>query len=139
MSDSSKVALISGDARRIDKAIVHHLHAHCYRVSVHAHRSGDEVHAFLTELECTRPSSTLALVGNLHENTVPEALVARCGAYFGRLDALINNASNFYPTPLGEVTPAQWDNLFAINAKAPFSSLKQPHHYCANTAAQSSI
>ncbi|ACA11789.1 pteridine reductase [Xylella fastidiosa subsp. morus] len=120
MSDPSKVALITGGARRIGKAIVHHLHAHGYRVAVHAHQSGHELHAFLTELERTRPSSTLALLGDLHENAVPETLIARCAGHFGRLDVLINNASNFYPTPLGEVTPAQWDDLFAINAKAPF-------------------
>ncbi|HZW19379.1 MAG TPA: SDR family oxidoreductase, partial [Luteimonas sp.] len=39
---------------------------------------------------------------------------------FGRLDALVNNASGFTPTPLGSVTPAQWDTLFASNARAPF-------------------
>lgn len=60
------------------------------------------------------------MLGDLHENAVPETLIARCAGHFGRLDVLINNASNFYPTPLGEVTPAQWDDLFAINAKAPF-------------------
>lgn len=57
MSDPSKVALITGGARRIGKAIVHHLHAHGYRVAVHAHQSGHELHAFLTELERTRPST----------------------------------------------------------------------------------
>ena len=38
---------------------------------------------------------------------------------FGRLDALVNNASGFFPTPVGEATPAQWDALFATNARAP--------------------
>jgi len=43
-----------------------------------------------------------------------------CTTRFGRLDALVNNASAFFPTPVGSVTPQQWNDLFASNAQAPF-------------------
>jgi pteridine reductase len=46
--------------------------------------------------------------------------VEQVRARFGRLDALVNNASAFHPTPIGSATPAQWNELFASNAQAPF-------------------
>ena len=66
---------------------------------------------------------------------LPE-LVAKAVGRFGRLDALVNNASAFYPTPFGATTPAQWDELFAINARAPFflAQAAAPHLASANGA-----
>ncbi len=120
MKASSKVALVTGGARRIGAAIARHLHAHGYAVALHAHRSGEALAATVAELEAQRPGSALALHADLRDTAAPAALVAACLAHFGRLDALVNNASNFYPTPLDEATPEQWDELFAVNARAPF-------------------
>jgi pteridine reductase len=47
-------------------------------------------------------------------------MVERVLARYGRLDALVNNASAFYPTPMGTATSSQWNELFASNAQAPF-------------------
>ncbi|MCW4455579.1 pteridine reductase [Flavobacterium sp. MXW15] len=120
MTDTSPVALVTGSARRIGAAIARHLHAHGYRLALHAHTSGGELQALAFELEAARPGSVLALEADLRDSDALPDLVEQCVGHFERLDALVNNASNFYPTPLGQATPAQWDDLFAVNARAPF-------------------
>jgi len=114
------VALVTGGARRIGAAIVRTLHAAGYDIALHYRGSADEAKALATELERTRPGSVLRLQADLAEfDRLPE-LIAQCVGHFGRLDALVNNASTFTPTPIGSATPAQWDALFASNARAPF-------------------
>lgn len=119
MSATPRIALITGGARRIGAAIARALHARGWNLAVHAHRSGAALSALTGELQALRPHSVLALHADLRDPHAPAALVAQCLAHFGGLDALVNNASNFYPTPLAEATPEQWDDLFAVNARAP--------------------
>jgi len=120
MPAMSPVALITGAARRIGAGIARHLHAHGYALALHYRHSRDPAQALAAELDATRPGSTLILQADLVDvERLPE-LVARTMERFGRLDALINNASAFYPTPLDTATPAQWEDLFASNARAPF-------------------
>ena len=117
---SVKVALITGAARRIGAAIARRLHAEGYNLALHYRSSKTEMDALLAELNAARPDSVIALQADLARfDRLPE-LVARTVGGFGRLDALVNNASGFYPTPIGSATPAQWDELFASNARAPF-------------------
>jgi pteridine reductase len=120
MSDSAKVAMVTGGARRIGAAIVRRLHAAGYRVAIHAHAAGPELDALSAELEATRPGSVLALQADLRDAAAVAPLVQQTLARFGRLDALVNNASNFFPTPLDTADIAQWDELMAVNARAPF-------------------
>lgn len=120
MQPFSKVALITGGARRIGAAIATYLHARGYAVAVHAHHASQAQAELVAALEAKRPGSTLAVQADLRERDAPAALMARCLERFQRLDALVNNASSFYPTPLAEATPEQWDDLFALNARAPF-------------------
>lgn len=113
-------ALVTGSARRIGAVIARTLHAAGYDVALHCHRSREEADALAAELEAERPDSTLVLQADLAEfDRLPE-LVARTVGRFGRLDALVNNASGFEPTAIGTTTPAQWDALLASNARAPF-------------------
>lgn len=70
-------------------------------------------------MEAARPHSTLALQADLAEAERLPQLIVAVVERFGRLDGLINNASGFAPTPIGSITPAQWDFLFAANARAP--------------------
>ena len=115
-----KVALVTGAARRIGAAIARRLHADGHDLALHYRHSQAEMLALQAELESVRPGSTLALQADLAAfDRLPE-LVARTLGRFGRLDLLVNNASSFYPTPIGTTTPAQWDDLFASNARAPF-------------------
>jgi pteridine reductase len=114
------VALVTGSAKRIGAAIARALHADGYDLALHYRDSGPAMAALAAELEARRPGSTLILQADLAEfDRLPE-LVARTVGRYGRLDALVNNASGFAPTPIGSATPAQWDALFASNARAPF-------------------
>ena len=117
---TAPVALITGSARRIGAVIARTLHGAGYDVALHCRHSRAELDALAAGLEATRPGSTLVLQADLAEfDRLPE-LVAQAVGRFGRLDALVNNASGFEATPIGATTPAQWDALFASNARAPF-------------------
>ncbi len=119
-SATTPVALVTGAARRIGASIARMLHAAGYDVALHYRESSQDAHALAEELEAVRAGSTLLLQADLAEfDRLPE-LIAQCVGRFGRLDALVNNASGFAPTPIGATTPAQWDALFASNARAPF-------------------
>jgi len=124
-----RVALITGAARRIGAVIARRLHAAGWNVALHCRRSRTELDALVAELERARASSTLALQADLDDVDALAPIVAQAVERFGGLDALINNASAFYPTPIGSATPAQWDALFAANARAPFflSQAAAPH------------
>jgi pteridine reductase len=126
---SRPVALVTGAARRIGAAIVRRLHAEGLDIALHFHASTAEATALAGELESRRRGSTLLLQAELADfDRLPELVAAAVGR-FGRLDALVNNASAFFPTAFGESTPAQWDALFAANARAPFflSQAAAPH------------
>jgi pteridine reductase len=113
------VVLITGAARRVGATIARTLHAAGYDLALHCRHSRSDLDLLCVALEKTRPHSTLALQADLAEVERLPGLVAATIAKFGRLDGLVNNASAFYPTPLGTITPAQWDELFAANARAP--------------------
>lgn len=120
VNPTMKVALVTGAARRIGAAIARRLHADGYNLALHYRGSEAEMHALLAELNDARAGSAVGLQADLAEfDRLPE-LVAKTVGQFGRLDALVNNASGFFPTPIGTATPAQWDELFASNARAPF-------------------
>ena len=120
MNESRPVALITGAARRIGAAIARRLHADGYDLALHYRNSTTDMQALVAELDIARAGSARALQADLTEfDRLPE-LVAKTIGHFGRLDALVNNASTFHPTPFGETTPRQWDELFASNARAPF-------------------
>jgi pteridine reductase len=136
MADSAPVALVTGSARRIGAAIARRLHAAGYDLALHYRDSDAEARALAAELEAARADSTLLLQADLSEfDRLPE-IVAKAIGRFGRLDALVNNASVFHPTAFGGTSPQQWDELFAINARAPFflAQAAAPHLANANGA-----
>lgn len=114
------VVLVTGGARRIGAAIARHLHAAGCVVAIHYRHSAGEAETLAQELNAARPHSAAVFAGALEDDATPERLVGDVTAVFGRLDGLVNNASAFYATPVGETTTAQWDDLFAANARAPF-------------------
>ncbi|MBN8728038.1 MAG: pteridine reductase [Xanthomonadales bacterium] len=113
------VVLVTGAARRIGAAIARALHAAGFDLALHCRSSRAELDALRGELEASRPGSTLDLQADLAHAEAAPVLVADTLRRFGRLDGLVNNASAFHPTPLGEITPQDWDALFAVNARAP--------------------
>jgi pteridine reductase len=123
------VVLITGAAKRVGAVIARTLHGCGYQLVIHHRNSPGEAAALQAELEQARPDSTLVLQAELSEfDRLPE-LIAKTIGRFGRLDALVNNASAFYPTPIGTATPKHWDELFDSNARAPFflSQAAVPH------------
>jgi pteridine reductase len=119
-NDQRPVALITGAAKRVGAVIARTLHAAGYDLVLHFRRSRNEMDALCAELEARRSGSTFAVEAELGDIAQLPRIVTQGIARFGRLDALVNNASAFYPTPVGSVTPAQWNELFASNAQAPF-------------------
>lgn len=117
---AAPVALLTGAARRVGAVLADTLHAAGWSVAIHARQSRAEAAALCATLERRRPGSTLQLGGDLADIGVVQSLVSGTLERFGRLDALVNNASSFHPTPIGTATEADWDDLFASNAKAPF-------------------
>ncbi len=113
------VVLITGAARRIGAATARMLHADGWRVAVHAHRSIDVARELVAELRAQRADSATALAADLNDPAQIDALAQAAQARWGRLDALVNNASTYYPTPLGTITAAQIDDLVASNLRAP--------------------
>lgn len=120
MPESRPVALVTGGAKRVGAAIARQLHADGYDLALHYRRSEEEMRALAAELEARRPDSVLPLRADLSDFDRLAEIVAQTVGRFGRLDALVNNASAYYATPIGETTPQQWDELFASNARAPF-------------------
>ncbi|HJW07207.1 MAG TPA: pteridine reductase [Rhodanobacter sp.] len=114
------VALITGAGRRVGAVTARTLHAAGYDLALHYRHSADDARALADELERRRGGSTLLLQAELADLPALPALIEQLLAHYGRLDALVNNASAFFPTPLGTATPQQWDALFASNAQAPF-------------------
>ena len=114
------VALITGAGRRVGAVTARTLHAAGYDLALHYRRSADDARTLADELERQRGGSTLLLQAELADLPALPAMIERLLAHYGRLDALVNNASAFFPTPLGTATPQQWNELFASNAQAPF-------------------
>jgi pteridine reductase len=117
---TGKTALITGGARRVGAEIARLLHAHGMNLVIHYRSSRDDAHVLKTELEKLRANSVAIVAGDLLDTPRLAAVVEQAVAAFGRLDALVNNASSFYPTPVGEATEHQWNDLIGTNLKAPF-------------------
>lgn len=116
----SPVALITGAGRRVGAVIARQLHAAGYSLALHYRHSAADAAALAATLEQQRGGSTLLLSADLAELDTLPRLVEGVMQRYGRLDALVNNASAFYPTPVGTANRAQWNELFASNAQAPF-------------------
>jgi pteridine reductase len=114
------VALITGAGRRVGAVIAQQLHAAGYNLALHYRHSADACAQLAAQCNATRPDSALTLRAELSEIDQLPALVDQVLSCFGRLDGLINNASAFYATPVGSASLAQWNELFASNAQAPF-------------------
>ena len=113
------VVLVTGGARRVGAAIVKRLHREGWRVAIHYRASTAEATALAASLNAQRNDSAIALHADLLDIAACHALPDRCVKAFGRLDALINNASTFYPTRVEAITELDWTTLLGSNLKAP--------------------
>ncbi|HAI59704.1 MAG TPA: pteridine reductase [Xanthomonadaceae bacterium] len=117
---TNPVALVTGAARRVGAAITRHLHAHGFEVVIHHRASPTEAAALAAQLDSRRAASALVVQADLGDIAALQGIVDATIARFGHLDALVNNASAFHPTPIGRATGDDWAALFDSNAKGPF-------------------
>lgn len=118
-SFNDKVVLVTGAARRIGAAIVTCLHANGARVAIHYRGSAEDAEALAATLNEARPDSAKAFQADLLTVGEIPGLVAAVVDWGGQLDGLVNNASTFYPTPVGNITEEDWADLVGSNFKAP--------------------
>lgn len=114
-----KVILITGGAKRVGAAICRRLHGEGASLMIHYRSSAAEAEALCDELNRSRPDSAALVQGDLHDIDRMPQLVDAAVQRFGRLDVLINNASSFYPTAVGEIVEKDWHDLLGTNLKAP--------------------
>lgn len=120
MTESAPVVLLTGAARRIGAETARTLHRAGFRIIIHYRSSRTEAEALVDQLNRDRPDSAMSLQADLSKHEELIQLAGAAASHWGRLDALINNASSFYPTPVGDATEEDWDDLVNSNMKAPF-------------------
>ena len=119
-SNSRPTALVTGAAARIGASIASRLHERGCDLVLHynSNRSGAE--RLAAELNEVRPGSVASLQADLSTPSGVDKLAGGVRSAFARLDVLVNNASRFYPTPIGESQPWQWEDLLNSNLRGPW-------------------
>lgn len=126
---NTKVIFITGAAKRLGAALTQYFHQKNYNIILHYRQSQQEAEQLSKSLNAIRKNSVYPLAADFNQQLDYPALLSEAHNIWGRLDALINNASSFYPTKLGETTEEQWYDLFASNAKAPLFLSQAALHY----------
>lgn len=116
---ANQAVLVTGAARRVGAVIVAAFHAAGARVAIHYRSSAPDADALAGRLNAVRADSARAFRADLADAPACDTLVTEVVRAFGRLDVLVNNASTFYPTPVGTITPDQFDDLVGSNLRAP--------------------
>jgi pteridine reductase len=116
----SKVALVTGAARRIGASVAEILHREGMNVVLHYNASEEEAQVLCEKLNAVRPNSAATLQADLLEPDIDKSLIEKAHQVWGRLDLLVNNASRYYRTYFGKVTEYAWDDLMISNLRAPF-------------------
>ncbi len=114
-----KTAIVTGAARRIGAAIARRLHASGANVLLHYRGAETEAASLEAELNALRAKSASRVKADLLAPIAPRSLISTAMERFGRLDVLVNNASSFYPTPVGSIEAGHWDDLIGSNLRAP--------------------
>lgn len=114
-----KIVMITGAARRVGAEMARHLHHAGMNIVLHYRSSSKDATALANSLNAKRPDSVKLLKGDLKEYQLIPSLIEQGIALFGHIDALINNASSFYPNDLEDVNEEMWEDLVGVNLKAP--------------------
>ncbi|SDH65293.1 pteridine reductase [Nitrosomonas sp. Nm132] len=119
MTVKNKVILVTGGAKRVGAAICCKLHAQGANLMVHYRSSQNDAQMLQQTLEQTRSDSVALIQADLLDIDRLPDLIEETVRRFGKLDALVNNASSFFPTPIGQLTEQAWVDLMGSNLKAP--------------------
>ena len=114
-----KVVLITGGAKRLGATICRRLHVAGASLMLHYRASAGEARLLQAELNHQRKDSVALIQADLLDLGKLPSLIDQTVQIFGRLDALVNNAASFYPTPVGEITADDWETLIGANLRAP--------------------
>jgi pteridine reductase len=116
---NGKWALITGAGKRIGARIAGTLHEAGAGIAIHYRGSKGPAEELAAQLNSIRPDSALTIKADLLDTANLDTVLSRIIDQTSRLDILVNNASSFYPTPLGKITEQNWDDLVGTNLKAP--------------------
>jgi len=116
----TRYVLVTGAARRIGACIAETLHQRGCEVFLHYHTSADAVGALAQTLNGLRPGSARLVQADLGDLAGIERLAEQVREHAGRLDLLVNNASQFFPTEVGSTSTEQWDDLMDSNLRGPY-------------------
>lgn len=123
--NTSKIALVTGAARRIGADISRTLHSHGYDLALHYFESAKESELLCEELNKVRPESVFTIKADLRKLDELEKIFEKLSVRQKGLDLLVNNASCFYPTEFGTTTATQWEDIINTNLRAPFFLCQQ--------------
>jgi pteridine reductase len=115
-----KVAVVTGGAKRIGRAIAEHLHGMGFDIALHYRSSVDSAQELADELCGRRAGSCRLFHADLEDQAQVSALAIELLAQYSAIHLLVNNASGFAPTPIESCTPAQFDSMLASNLRAPY-------------------
>jgi len=116
---TTKVALLTGAAKRVGAETARVLHAAGMNIVLHHNSSAALAEALAAELNAIRPHSVFTVAFNLKQIERLPDLAKQAAAAWGRIDLLVNNASTFYPTEMEQIDLEQWHDLIAVNLQAP--------------------
>jgi pteridine reductase len=117
---SRKTALVTGAAARIGASICKTLHGRGCDVLLHYNSNQQAAQQLAEELNRQRDGSVTIVQADLSSPDGVESLAGQCRSLFGNLDILVNNASRFYPSEVGDTRAWQWDDLMNSNLRGPF-------------------
>lgn len=116
---AGKVILVTGASQRIGERIARLMHAEGMNIILHYRSSRDDAKKIQQELNELRADSVILIQADLSETNKISEMIREAVKGWGRIDAVVNNASSFYPTPVGEINEQVWDDLINSNLKAP--------------------
>ena len=116
---ANKVALVTGSAKRLGAASVTALHQAGANVVVHCHQSREEAEKLSSQLNALRSNSAIVVATPLGTKAQGKLCVEQSLKAWNRLDIVVNNASSFFPTPVGNINDTDVNDLFASNVTAP--------------------
>jgi len=121
---TGKVAIVTGASRGIGRGIAERLAKDGASVVVNYTKSADEAKKVVAGIE-EKGGKAVAVQADIGQVAEVRRLFQEAEKAFGRLDILVNNAGIFWAKPLADVTEADYDHIFAVNAKGQFFAMQE--------------